>query len=103
MDNGNYIQTPKLPHHACSLVIEHNPHKGTCETVESWVQFRDSKDAFENVAEYNHCVYTDELWEVQWYPETPNGCYLAAASSFGGAIERALQMERENRRATTKE
>lgn len=66
-----------LPKHSVSLTIEHNPHKLNYESVEvylsrSLVVFRSERDKDEAIA-------LDELWTLQWYPDTPVGFQSIAA------------------------
>lgn len=86
-----------LPRHNASLTISHNQHKDYYKTVAEklaglkhigidWISEEDKRVAIE----------TDELWEMQWYPNTPIGFHLCMASSLEILLELALKIERDN-------
>lgn len=68
----------KFPNHKCDLILHHNPHKGDYETIQQWVaenkmyEWKDSESL-------RRAIATNEIWTLQWYPETPIG-FLAVAS-----------------------
>lgn len=67
-----------LPKHKCALHLEHNVHRSVYETVEQWCQ---ENEIFEWKDEESkqRAIATDEVWTLQWYPETPVGfCAVAA-------------------------
>jgi hypothetical protein len=72
-----------LPRHEASMTIEHNAHRATYETVEDYAEFREWDDGnWVSVAERDRSFATQELWEIQWYPNTPIGFSVRAASSL---------------------
>ena len=77
-----------LPRHLCGLYIEHNTHKNTHETVAQRVAQGDD-DHWVSSEERQQAIDTDEVWSIQWYPNTPIGFYRLQASSWA-AIETAL-------------
>ena len=72
-----------LPKHKCELTLSHNAHKSIYETVESYADAQD----FISETEYLLACDKDELWEIQWYPDTPVGFYRACASSLNNLKE----------------
>ena len=75
-----------LPEHKYDLHLKHNEHRGVAETVD---QFYDAKD-FVSPDEWGKAVVEDNVWVLQWYPETTVGFYRIAASTLY-AIEAKLK------------
>lgn len=73
-----------LPKHDCSLTITHNDHLDCYETVEQQVAERDwvSREHFVSDAECDRAIETNELWCLQWYPDTPVVFYRRFASTL---------------------
>jgi hypothetical protein len=81
-----------FPPHAASLFLEHNPHKNYYESVEEHLSaFMDW--GFENEEERAECIRTDELWTLQWYPNTPVGFYAIAAPTLEKLLQFAASVE----------
>ena len=74
-----------LPPHKCGFHLEHNPHKLYHETVEDHC----ADEGWEMVSEDERlkAIETDELWTVQWYPETPIGFHALSAQSLGALLD----------------
>lgn len=68
-----------LPKHL-AICIEHNPHKCYYETVEQ--HFADRPQKWVSEEDRQLCVANDDVWTVQYYPDTPIGFYCAAGSSL---------------------
>jgi hypothetical protein len=81
-----------LPPHKCGLSIEHNPHKNTYESVADWIQVPCVPD-FESDSEKQKCIDADDMWTMQWYPETPIGFNLIAAPTLEDLLRFALQYQ----------
>ena len=71
-----------LPQHQGSLHLTHNDHKSCYQTVEEFVDCADGRDTFVSPAEYEASVRMNEMWELQWYPDTPVGFCVVRASTF---------------------
>ena len=85
----------KLPPHKASLSITHNDHKSVYETVAQWLANRDVRpEECGSSEEYQALQTGDELWEIQWYPETPIGFHRVYAST----LERALELANDGTR-----
>lgn len=78
----------RFPEHKCGLFLTHNEHKDYYEPLakmaddrkwsdENWVSPEQKAKAFE----------TDEYWELQWYPDTPVGCYIIRAADLDAMQE----------------
>lgn len=78
----------KLPKHI-NLTIEHNPHASHYLTAEEYLD-EDLKDFASDIAPADRAamIATGEIWEIQWYPDTPIGFYVVAAAT----LERALEL-----------
>jgi len=70
----------KLPNHKCSLTITHNEHKNCYETVAQHLMQCDY--SWQSEEHRQRSINTNELWTMQWYPETPIGFLLAAAPTL---------------------
>lgn len=78
-----------LPPHKASLTITHNPHRDYYQTVEEYLCQREaSPDA---ITGYDEMIRTNELWELQVYPETPVGFYAL----FGPTLASVIMLARE--------
>lgn len=68
----------KLPKHDAGLVIYHNEHKNCYEPIDIYVH------DLEFISEQSKrlCIQNDDIWEIQWYPDTPIGFYRVAAHSL---------------------
>jgi hypothetical protein len=75
-----------LPEHKCGLHLSHNEHKDVYESIQD---FYDAKD-FVSPEEYIKAIDENSVWQLQWYPETPVGFHIVAASSLE-AIEQAVK------------
>lgn len=84
----------KLPKHNCELSITHNPHKSNYETVKDLIDFRNlTIDDFVSEKEMNLCIENNELWEIQWYPNTPIGFYCVYGHTLESVLNKALENE----------
>jgi hypothetical protein len=85
----------KLPSHKAGLYLTHNQHKDYYETVEEHVNEYEniSKDDFVSEEDYQKCVETNELWELQWYPETPIGSHKVNGSSLEIVLQKAMEID----------
>lgn len=83
-----------FPNHKCGLHLCHNEHKNYYQSVESFVEEGDF--IFESDEAKQLCINSDEIWTLQWYPDTPVGSYTVAAPSFYRVLELSNKVEREN-------
>ena len=70
-----------FPEHACSLHLEHNPHRNVYESVPDWISDNAYREHFQwtSTEQKDKAVATDNLWTLQWYPNTPIGFYSLVA------------------------
>lgn len=84
-----------LPPHKISLHLNHNQHKAYYETVESYLVTDDGRLDFRSDEERQACLDTNEIWELQWYPDTPVGFYAIAAPTLEALIEYSEEFVKE--------
>jgi len=73
--------TALLPAHKASLHLTHNQHLAYYETVEQYLSDRDF--SFQCDTDREESISSNEIWELQWYPDTPIGFYSIAAPTLG--------------------
>jgi len=87
----------KLPRHNGSLYITHNEHINYYVTVDEMIESChpavDDKDYFVSEEDMQKCIDTNELWELQWYPDSPIGFYKVCGSSLEIVLARALEID----------
>lgn len=83
----------KLPEHKCSLSIVHNEHKDNRETVAEWLTFSGDRFNWKDEAAKQRAIDTDEVWSIQWYPNTPIGFIGVAAPTLDEALAFANSVE----------
>jgi hypothetical protein len=81
-----------LPLHKCSLTISHNDHRDYYETVKEYYDIEN----FESREDFEKCVIADDVWMLNWYPDTPIGSYTVCGSSLERLLERAKKCEATN-------
>lgn len=81
----------KLPKHACGLHLTHNQHKDFYEDISDYIQ-RDP-NCFKDEAAKAKAIETNEIWELQWYPNTPIGFLKVAAPTLEEVLSLALEVE----------
>lgn len=89
------------PKHECGMCLDHNDYKNYYESIETAVSEIEErevgagtklKDVWYSAAERQKILDTGELWELQWYPDTPVGFYVVRASSFETLIKYAKEV-----------
>lgn len=78
-----------FPPHKAGLHLTHNEHKNCYISVEEHCQFGGDlgHEDFVDEEDFRRACETDELWELQWYPDTPVGFNLCRASSLDRLID----------------
>jgi hypothetical protein len=86
-----------LPKHKCGLYLTHNQHKDYYETVQDRLSHPalDDDDYFVSAEDKQKCIDTDEIWELQWYPDTPVGFYKVCGSTLEIVLNKALEQDDE--------
>lgn len=78
-----------LPPHSVALHLAHNEHRSLYQPLAQYVE--DRRDRFVSEEEYEKAVATDELWELQWYPDTPVGFHVLMASTLPALLNAVVQ------------
>jgi hypothetical protein len=87
----------KFPEHKCGLHLAHNVHRDVYESVEGY--YPDAED-FVSPEDWQKCIDTDDVWELQWYPDTPIGYHRVVGSSIELVMAEALRIEAEYKEQT---
>lgn len=82
-----------FPRHKCGLHLTHNNHKDYYETVEQYFTNPWMEDTTVSPEEMERMVETDEIWELQWYPDTPIGSYKVIAATFEEVLKKAKEVD----------
>lgn len=78
-----------FPKHKAGLILSHNEHKNIYQSVQEYL---DSLDMSIEEERYNAMIRADEIWELQWYPDTPVGFCRVVAST----LEQVLKLANED-------
>jgi hypothetical protein len=74
------------------LSLSHNEHKANYETVaENWERRELDTDRWVSDEQRLKAYATGELWELQWYPDTPIGFCLKLAADLDVLLEWAKE------------
>lgn len=90
-------QEIKLPKHLCGLSLEHNEHKNYYDTAQQWLKEQAQNGEspnhyFKDTEAYIKAITTDEVWVLQWYPNTPIGFIRVMAPTLEELLELANEM-----------
>lgn len=88
----------EFPEDKAGLTLEHNPHKGGYTPLTEWLSNHDmlpriDKTSFADISdeERQKCIDEDNIWVLQWYPNTPVSFYAVAASTLEGVLKAAAE------------
>ena len=76
----------ELPRHKCSLTITHNDHKDYHRTLAQELELYGDDNNWPSDEAKQRAIDTDEIWVIQWYPDTPIGSYRVAAPTLEEAL-----------------
>lgn len=85
----------KLPKHKCGLFLSHNEHRDYYQSIEEAILEREEHRDWRSEEDKAEAIATDELWELQWYPDTPISSYCVAAPTLEKLLEYAMEVEAE--------
>ena len=77
----------KFPEHKAAMIIYHNDYKNNYDSIEEAVECEFNDWVSEE--EKQKALETGEIWQVQWYPDTPIGFCVVSASTLEAALESA--------------
>lgn len=84
----------RFPAHKCGLYLTHNQHRDVYEKVADKINDDDGPSIIWKDDEAKaRAIDTDELWELQWYPETPISFYVVAAPTLEECLALAQHIE----------
>ena len=75
-----------FPPHKGALYLTHNEYKSYYQNIKDAVA---SLDCWASAEERRNSLDTGEIWELQWYPDTPVGFQKVAASTLEAVLEAA--------------
>lgn len=80
-----------LPEHKCGLFLTHNEHRNYYETVETYLKNREEMctPTWSHETARAECIESDELWALQWYPDTPVGSYVVWGPTVAAVLRYA--------------
>jgi hypothetical protein len=79
-----------LPKHEASLHITHNQHKAYYEPIEEYLRDRNIDDEdWATPTSKERAIQTNNLWELQWYPNTPVGFNIVYGATLEEVIKKA--------------
>lgn len=81
-----------LPVHSCHLQLSHNEHRVCYESASDYANERFRLRAWKDDEAKARAIATDEIWELQWYPNTPVGFRLVCAPTLPELIELAGEL-----------
>lgn len=76
----------RFPKHKAGLSLEHNQHKNVYETALDWITAHEWCN-WKDEESKQRAIDTDEIWTLQWYPETPVGFCAVAAPTLKELFE----------------
>ncbi len=88
-----------LPKHKCSLSLTHNKHRDYYQTAAQAIAEQESYECPPNWKDYEakkRAIATDEIWELQWYPDTPIGSYCICAPTLEEVLAMAAEVDLPN-------
>lgn len=77
------------------MYLTHNQHKDYYETVEQYLDNPWMKDLDIDEETRLRMIDSDEVWELQWYPDTPVGFYKVVGASFLEVMHKASNVEKQ--------
>jgi hypothetical protein len=88
----------KFPKHKGGLYLTHNNHKGSYETAKERIEKYEENEIYDlsdwkDKESRQRAIDTDEIWDLQWYPDTPVGSYKVLAPTLEELLELALEVE----------
>lgn len=72
----------KFPKHKCGLYLEHNANRDVYETVQQYLEENEDRWQFKDEDSRQRSIDQNEIWTLQWYPDTPVGSYSVAAPTL---------------------
>lgn len=86
----------KFPAHKCGLFLTHNEHKDYYESVQQWLDHNgnDNSTSWESDEARERAIAADDVWNLQWYPDTPISSYSICAPTLEELLAFAEKVEK---------
>ena len=86
------------PKHKCGMYLTHNQHRDSYQTVEQALAEENYYDDSDWVSpeQRARAIETDEVWALQWYPQTPIGSYSMLAADLDVLLQAARDVEKQD-------
>ena len=85
----------RFPSHKASLSLSHNlhllDHKTVAEDIDFVLKMGEEDDWIDD-EEKKKAIASNEMWTLQWYPDTPVGCHVLHASSVEALLKYTEEM-----------
>lgn len=90
---GEAVSDLKFPAHKCGLFLSHNEHRDYYQPLEEFIEEMDGlRDDFKEPEQLSRALATNELWVLQWYPDTPTSFYRVAAPTLEEVLAAAAEV-----------
>lgn len=80
-----------FPKHKGGMFLTHNEHKNTYDSAGQWIVENTDRVSWASDEAKLRSIETDEIWAIQWYPDTPVGFCAVAAPT----LEELLKLANE--------
>jgi len=79
----------ELPAHKCGLYLTHNAYKDVHQSIEKAVADIDAETTttWISLEERERSLASGDIWDLQWYPNTPVGFYRRIASTLEAVLD----------------
>lgn len=86
----------EFPKHDCSLKLEHNPHCYFYLSAGDWIAEEDGKCdeamyVWRDELSKQRSIDSNEIWTLQWYPDTSDTFFAIAAPTLSELLEFASE------------
>ena len=85
-----------FPIHRCGLYLTHNAHKDVYETIQAYLDRHEG--TWISPEEKEQAILANDVWELQWYPDTPIGFYHLLGASLDAILKAAKDIEANDKK-----
>lgn len=85
-----------FPRHKCGLYLTHNQHRDYYQGLAEYLEETKERDYWADPQDRESAIATGELWELQWYPDTPVGFIVIRASTLERLLAFAEKIEQDD-------
>jgi hypothetical protein len=76
----------EFPPHKGELILEHCPNRSYYQSVGEWLAYQQTEPDWPSADERQRAINTNEMWILQWYPDTPIGFNRVAAATLDACL-----------------